>query len=96
MTEAELQRRVQDLLEQYGLRWFRIPDSRRVMPGWPDLTIIGRRLICRELKTMWGDLTKEQSQMRYLLRAAGVDWEIWRPADLESGRIDLELSEIAR
>ncbi len=52
--------------------------------GFPDLVIAGKgRLFFRELKTERGDLSPFQVQWRDTLLAAGCDWELWRPSDLD-------------
>ena len=48
----------------------------------------------RELKTEKGRLTKDQQAWGSRLRDAGVSWDVWRPADLHSGRIQRELEAI--
>ena len=61
--------------------------------GWPDLTLIGHgRALYRELKSERGKLTPEQVAVLQLLRVNGQDAEVWRPSDLDSGRIQRELS----
>lgn len=96
MTEAELDRAVRQMVREHWLYGFRPDDSRRSTGrGWPDWTIVGRRLLFRELKTDGGELRPEQSRVRNLLLAAGQDWAVWRPADLASGRIARELAAVA-
>lgn len=97
MSEAELERAVRDLLKRHGLYGYHTTDSRwSTARGFPDWVIIGRRgILWRELKSPWGQLTPDQRRVRNLLVAAGADWDVWRPADLESGRIDREMSAIA-
>lgn len=51
-------------------------------------------MILRELKTDTGKLTPEQERWGLMLRHAGQDWDVWRPADLHSGRIQRELEAI--
>lgn len=62
--------------------------------GWPDLIIVGRRLIVRELKQDGKYPTPEQRVWIAALEAAGVDIAVWRPADLHSGRIKRELDGV--
>jgi hypothetical protein len=67
--------------------------------GFPDLMIVGPGgVIFRELKTLAGmgsdGLAPAQSIWRDRLKAAGQDWDIWTPADLDSGRIERELTAI--
>lgn len=96
MTEAELERHVRRMLADLRLFGFHPYDSRRSAPGWPDWTILGRRVLFRELKSSTGQLRPDQVRVRNLLVAAGEDWSIWRPEDLHSGRIAAELAAVAR
>lgn len=96
VTEAELERAVRGLLKLHRLWGYHPHDSRRSEPGFPDWTIIGLRVLFRELKTDTGQLTKEQVRVRNMLQAAGEDWSCWRPEDLRSGRIARELAAVAR
>ena len=59
--------------------------------GWPDWTILGTRILHRELKTERGKVSDEQEDVGRRIRAAGGDWDVWRPRDLLSGRIVAEL-----
>lgn len=94
MPEAALQKAVTDLCKLLGIWWYHVGDSRRDRAGWPDLALIGRRLIYRELKTDSGTLRIEQAEVGARMRRAGVDWAVWRPADLRSGKILAELEAI--
>lgn len=99
MTEAELltavtsgTRKRPGLCRVIGVRYFHPHDARRSVPGWPDLTLVGSYgLVFRELKSQYGTLRPEQGDWGYALRAAGADWDVWRPSDLSSGRIEAEL-----
>lgn len=97
MTEVELEREVRRLLTVYRLQAtsFHVPDARRMTPGLPDWIIIGRGVLWRELKDAYKGPTREQRHLGYVLQAAGQDWDIWRPRDLASGRIERELESIA-
>jgi hypothetical protein len=91
MTEAELQSTVAKLCAERGLFHFHPRVSIGCARGWPDSVIIGVRVIFRELKSTNGMLTREQRIVGYKLRTAGQSWDVWRPADLRSGRIVREL-----
>ena len=95
MTHFELAWHVGNLVTQYGLWSLAIPDSRRIrLTGWPDLVILGSRLIFRELKTEHGTLSSMQKWLGWKLRAAGQDWQVWRPHDFIDGRIETELASL--
>lgn len=96
MTEAELLANVRDLAGRLGLRTYHTHDSRRSEPGWPDLAIVGRRLLLRELKTQTGRLRPEQEAWIADLRMAGIDTAVWRPSDWRSGRVAADLTEVCR
>lgn len=90
MTEDELQAKVAGLCARLGVNRYRSPRS-MLNPGFPDLILWRDRLIFRELKTEKGRLSYRQSDVGGSLALAGQDWEVWRPEDLESGRIEREL-----
>lgn len=101
MTEDQLyyaitsgSRKQPGLCTQLGIRWFHVHDSRRSVPGFPDLVLVSARIAYRELKSDEGILRPEQREWRDALRAAGADWDIWRPRDLTSGRIRSELATL--
>jgi hypothetical protein len=102
MTEIELlyavtwgSRKRPGLCRRLGVRYFHPYDSRRSVPGWPDVVFVGTRAICfRELKDEWGEVRPEQADWGRALRAAGQDWAVWRPSDLASGRIEAELAAL--
>lgn len=87
---------------------FHDPDSRDVRKvtgkntwanGFPDLWIVGRRrLFVRELKRdSDGDVTDAQRKWLDGLKAVGIDAGVWwLPRDLNSGRVQTDLNDIAR
>ena len=95
MSERELENSVRRYLVDLSLRWYHTFDSRRSPSGFPDLVIVGRGVIYRELKTAKGKLTAAQSQWLDTLTAAGQDACVWRPSDFYSGRIANELVAVA-
>jgi hypothetical protein len=95
MTESQLDRAIADICALLNVWRFHVYDSRRSPSGWPDLALIGRgRIIFRELKTDAGRISETQAKVGELLTQAGQSWDVWRPADLMSGRILAELREI--
>lgn len=102
MTETELltavtsgTRKRPGLCELLGVRYFHPYDSRRSVPGFPDLFLVGSEgFAFRELKSDTGTMRPEQRQWRDALRAVGVNWGLWRPEDLASGRIRAELAAL--
>jgi hypothetical protein len=95
MSEGELDKAVRDLLRRYGLFGYRVlVTDPRSTPGWPDWTIVGRGVLFRELKSAMGRTSGEQLRVGRLLRQAGQDWDVWRPLDLQTGRIAAELAEL--
>ena len=60
--------------------------------GFPDLLVVtAGRIMYRELKRELGRLSPEQEDWRDAIRRAGGDWDVWRPSDLRSGRIEAEI-----
>ena len=95
MKETHLQGAVIDACRLLGVAWYHAYSSRRSVPGWPDLALCGSQgFLLRELKSATGRLSLEQQQWGLMLRAAGVSWDVWRPGDLHSGRIQRELEAI--
>lgn len=95
MTEAQFQDTVIAVCKLLGVAWYHPFFSRRSAAGWPDLALCGKRgFMLRELKTEKGRLTRDQENWGSMLRRAGQDWDVWRPVDLHSGRIQAELEAI--
>ncbi len=92
--EREFESDIRRLCALLGLKLYHTHDSRRSEPGWPDLAIVGTRLILRELKTSAGRVSVAQADWIAILAAADVDVAVWRPADWTSGRIAAELQAI--
>lgn len=95
MSESDLDRKVQQIARGLGLLVYHTFDSRRSAPGWPDLTIVGRSVLYRELKRENGRLTTAQRAWLAALGDAGQDAGVWRPSDLLSGRVARELAALA-
>ncbi len=95
MTERSLQASITELCQLLGVAWYHTYDSRRSKRGWPDLVLCGPRgFLTRELKTESGQLTDDQASWGRMLAVVGISWDVWRPADLRSGRIENELRAI--
>lgn len=56
--------------------------------GYPDLTLVGKRVIFSELKSARGKQTHDQKEWMVALRAAGAEFYVWSPADWLSGEIE--------
>jgi len=102
MTEDELLAEVTARCKQHGIWWVHIDTPfhnrrRQNLIGFPDLFLCGTKGIAfRELKSQYtGRMSSEQTTWKYRLIAAGQDWALWRPSDLESGRIDRELDQLS-
>jgi hypothetical protein len=97
MTHEKLIAEILWICDEYGLRAFYWPDSRKVSrKGWPDLAVNGQNgWIFRECKTTFGRISREQRDIGYCLTIAGFDYAVWRPADLHSGLIRATLRLIA-
>ena len=93
MTEAELLSQVREKCGELGLYTYHTDNSFGCEKGWPDLVIVGSRVLFRELKaaTM---LTPEQRDTGWKLKRAGQDWAVWWPKDLGNGNIERQLQAI--
>jgi len=96
MTEAEFQKQVIALAHGLGLAVFHSTDSRRdIGKGYPDLTIVSPGgVLFAELKTEFGRLSSEQTRWRYKLLAAGQQYRVWTPEDMEYGNIRAALENL--
>ena len=96
MTERQLEHGIRAILADLpSLRWYHTFDSRRSPGGFPDMTIVGQRVIYRELKTAKGKVTDTQAGWLHALVMAEQDACVWRPADLVSGLIGRQLAALA-
>ena len=95
MTERDFQNTVVAMCKLLAVSCYHPFFSRKSAAGWPDLAICGDNgFMLRELKTENGRLTKDQQAWGTRLRQAGVSWDVWRPDDLRSGRLQRELLDI--
>ena len=98
MTEADFLRNVLELAALLGwhtlhmrpaqtAHGWRTPVQGSLGAGWPDLTLVrvrDQRLIFAELKSDKGKLSPRQIEVHDILRAAGLDVRVWRPADFDT------------
>ena len=97
MSEDELAAEIAKEVKRLGIMSYHPHDSRRDMPGWPDLVLWSRGgLIYRELKSTLGRVSQDQRLIGASLAQAGADWAVWRPEDWNSGRISRELNQLVR
>jgi hypothetical protein len=102
MTETELltavtvgTRERPGLCMLLGVRYYHPYSSQRCVPGFPDLFLVGTAgFAFRELKSDTGTMRPEQREWADDLRAVGINWGLWRPRDLTSGRIRAELAAL--
>jgi VRR-NUC domain len=95
MSEALLDRQIRAIATSLGLLSYHTHNSQRSPAGFPDLVLVGQKVIFRELKTQTGRVSPAQAQWIAALTAAGQDAGLWRPADLLSGQIARELAAAA-
>ena len=83
VSEADFQTRIVDYCRLLQLLVFHDHDSRRNIAGFPDLVIVGSRVLFVELKTETGRLRPEQEVWLDRLRKATGDSAVavWRPSD---------------
>lgn len=93
-TTRGLMRRINDLCASERVWPYHANLSQRDLPGWPDLCLVGRRLLFREVKTERTSPTPEQWAIGNQLLNAGQDWNVWRPRDWATGRIQQEVQNI--
>jgi hypothetical protein len=96
MSEGELEEQIRDACKKLGIIRFHVRVSRGTTAGLPDDILIGPGgILWRECKSQKGRLSPEQRAAGIALRAAGQDWDLWKPADWFSGRIMRELAALA-
>lgn len=95
MTEKQLSQNIVDAARTLGWLVYRTFDSRRSVPGYPDLTMIHPdtgRLIFAELKTAKGRLRPAQIEwlgaLREVARDRGLEVYCFRPMDWIDGTIE--------
>ena len=85
MTERQLQEAIRDAAGRTGWKCFHVYDSRRSVPGFPDLVLLrGDRALVYELKTETGRVRPEQRDWLEAFNTAGIPARIVRPCDLDA------------
>lgn len=96
ISEAKLQKLVENYCLQLGLLYYHTHDSRRSVAGYPDLTILGAGgLLLAELKSETGKLSRAQKAWVDASIASHTPVRIWRPAQWRDGTIIAELDRHA-
>lgn len=96
MTEVELNTHIRVMVAQRQLFGYQVRNSVGSAAGWPDWVLVGPGgLLFRELKAEGGIVSTDQSIVGRKLKAAGQDWDIWRPSDLQAGIIAMEMDGLA-
>ena len=96
LSEKSFQDDVLELAKRLGVLAYHVYDSRRSVPGFPDLVLVGEHgVLWRELKTRTGRVTSDQARWLAALQAAGQDAGVWRPEDWPD-RIVEEIRAIGR
>lgn len=86
-TEAQFQAHIIGICKALRLDWYHTHDSRRSVPGFPDLVIAGPGgILFAELKTLTGRVTKAQQHWLDILKGAGLEVHLWRPTDADTIR----------
>ena len=84
LTERAFSQQVCDLARLYGWLVYRTWNSIHSPAGYPDLTLVRPpRVVFAELKVGRGKLSPSQEVWRDSLLAAGQDWRLWRPEQME-------------
>lgn len=82
ITEEQFQNQILAYVRARGLLAYHTYNSRRSVPGWPDLAIVGARgVLFRELKREKGKVSPDQQFWISALGDAGQDVGVWRPSD---------------
>jgi hypothetical protein len=84
LSEKAFQQQVIDLAHLYGWMAYHTYDSRRSVPGYPDLALVHKargEYLLAELKSERGRLSLAQRQWIDALRQANIEIYIWRPSD---------------
>ena len=80
-NEKQFQQAVIDYALLHNWKIYHTYDSRKSVPGFPDLVLVRDRIIFAELKRPGGKLTEAQHAWVVALDKAGAEWYVWRPVD---------------
>ena len=84
MKEKVFQQHILRYARNKGWLCYHPYDSRRSVPGYPDLVLVRDRVLFREVKTDKGRLTEHQEAWGNALIEAGADYDVWRPSMIKS------------
>jgi hypothetical protein len=91
---------IEAILNEYpAILWHHCPDSRGCQgtPGLPDFIIMSPygMVLWREVKPHAGEHPSgSQLTWRYTLQAIVMNYDVWTPADVASGRVRYEIEAI--
>ena len=82
ISEKEWQATVVEYATLHGWLAYHTYDSRRSVPGFPDLVMVRPgRLVFAELKSEKGKIQESQQEWIDTLALAGQKCHVWRPSD---------------
>ena len=81
MSEAEWQASLIKSAKELGYKAYHTYRSVKSERGFPDLVLVGRRVLFIECKTQKGKATDAQRDWLHALKAAGELGYVWRPSD---------------
>ena len=90
MSESELLRIVTKMARSLNLRVYHTINSKKNVTsnGFPDLVLVGDGgVMFVELKTEKGIVSDAQYEWGEALGRAGARFDVWRPRDVDSGKI---------
>lgn len=85
VTEAQFQQAVLEMAQRLGWLCYHVYDSRRSVPGFPDIVSVHPHhgVVFLELKTVKGRVRPEQQRWIDTLSAVGQRAYIVRPTDMD-------------
>ena len=79
-SEKQFQQAVIDYALLHNWKIYHTYDSRKSVPGFPDLVLVRDRIIFAELKREGGKLTEAQTTWLDAIAKAGGDAFVWMPS----------------